>query len=105
MIVTLASRDFVPPELSIVLVLGINLGSSIITPLFTRNAEPGVHVFTIRNLLMRGASSLVMFFAFLWLKSSVTFLGSTVPDQIINAPPILFNCLILVGSIPLAKLV
>jgi phosphate:Na+ symporter len=104
LIVTLAGRGFVPPELGIVLVLGVNLGSSIIAPLLTRNAEPGVRVVPIGNLLMRGAGSLVMLVAFLWAKPSVAFLGSTVPDQIINAH-ILFNCLILVAGIPLAKLV
>lgn len=104
LIVALAGRGFVPPELGIVLVLGVNLGSSIIAPLLTRNAEPAVRVVPIGNLLMRGAGSLVMLVAFLWIKPSVAFLGSTVPDQIINAH-ILFNCLILVAGIPLAKLV
>lgn len=104
LIVTLAGRGFVPPELGIVLVLGVNLGSSIIAPLLTRNAEPGVRVVPVGNLLMRGAGSLVMLVAFLWAKPSVAFLGATVPDQIINAH-ILFNCIILVAGIPLAKLV
>ncbi|MBB6464366.1 phosphate:Na+ symporter [Aminobacter lissarensis] len=104
LIVTLAGRGFVPPELGIVLVLGVNLGSSIIAPLLTRNAEPGVRVVPIGNLLMRGAGSLVMLVAFLWTKPSTAFLGSTGPDQIINAH-ILFNCIILVAGIPLAKLV
>ena len=104
LIVALAGRGFVPPELGIVLVLGVNLGSSIIAPLLTRNAEPAVRVVPIGNLLMRGAGSLVMLVAFLWIKPSVAFLGSTVPDQIINAH-ILFNCLILVAGIPLARLV
>lgn len=104
LIVALGGRGFVPPELGIVLVLGVNLGSSIIAPLLTRNAEPAVRVVPIGNLLMRGAGSLVMLVAFLWIKPSVAFLGSTVPDQIINAH-ILFNCLILVAGIPLAKLV
>lgn len=104
LIVTLAGRGFVPPELGIVLVLGVNLGSSIIAPLLTRNAEPGVRVVPIGNLLMRGAGSLVMLVAFLWIKPSTAFLGSTGPDQIINAH-ILFNCIILVAGIPLAKLV
>ncbi|GAA4117781.1 Na/Pi cotransporter family protein [Aminobacter aganoensis] len=104
LIVTLAGRGFVPPELGIVLVLGVNLGSSVIAPLLTRNAEPGVRVVPIGNLLMRGAGSLVMLVVFLWAKPSVAFLGATVPDQIINAH-ILFNCIILVAGIPLAKLV
>jgi phosphate:Na+ symporter len=104
LLVTLAGRGFIPPELGIVLVLGVNLGSSVIAPLLTRHAEPGVRVVPIGNLLMRGAGSLILMIAFHWLKPPVAYLGATVPDQIINAH-ILFNCLILVAGIPLAGLV
>ena len=104
LIVALAGRGFVPPELGIVLVLGVNLGSSVIAPLLTRHAEPAVRVVPVGNLLMRGAGSLVMLVLFLTFEPSVAFLGSTVPDQIINAH-ILFNCIILVAGIPLARLV
>ncbi|WP_378949694.1 Na/Pi cotransporter family protein [Mesorhizobium sp. ANAO-SY3R2] len=104
LIVALAGRGFVPPELGITLVLGVNLGSSVIAPLLTRHAEPAVRVVPVGNLLMRGAGSLVMLVLFLTFEPSVAFLGSTVPDQIINAH-ILFNCIILVAGIPLAKLV
>ncbi|TIW27950.1 MAG: Na/Pi cotransporter family protein, partial [Mesorhizobium sp.] len=90
LMVTLAGRGFIPPELGIVLVLGVNLGSSIIAPLLTRNAERGVRVVPIGNLLMRGMGSLAMLILFLWLKPPVAFLGATVPDQIVNAH-ILFN--------------
>ena len=40
LLVALAGRGFIPPELGIVLVLGVNLGSSVIAPLLTRRAEP-----------------------------------------------------------------
>lgn len=101
---TLAGRGFIPPELGIVLVLGVNLGSSIIAPLLTRNAEPAVRVVPVGNLLMRGLGSLVMLTLFLALKPPVTFLGSTGPDQIVNAH-ILFNIIILLAGLPLAGLV
>ncbi len=104
LLVTLAGRGFIPPELGVVLVLGVNLGSSVIAPLLTRHAEPGVRVVPIGNLLMRGAGSLILMIAFHWLKPPIAYLGATVPDQIINAH-ILFNCLILVAGIPLAGLV
>lgn len=104
LIVALAAHGLVPPELGVVLVLGVNLGSSVIAPLLTRNAEPAVRVVPVGNLLMRGAGSLVMLVLFLTFKPSVAFLGSTVPDQIINAH-ILFNCIILVAGLPLARLV
>ena len=71
LLVTLAGRGFIPPELGIVLVLGVNLGSSIIAPLLTRRAEPGVRVVPIGNLLMRGVGSLVMLILFLSFKPPV----------------------------------
>ena len=104
LLVTLSGRGFIPPELGVVLVLGVNLGSSIIAPLLTRNAEPGVRVVPIGNLLMRGVGSLVMLGAFLWFDPPLAFLGASVPDQIVNGH-ILFNCLILVAGVPLAGLV
>ena len=39
LLVTLAGRGFIPPELGIVLVLGVNLGSSVIAPLLTRQPQ------------------------------------------------------------------
>jgi phosphate:Na+ symporter len=102
--VTLAGRGFIPPELGFVLVLGVNLGSSVIAPLLTRRAEPGVRVVPIGNLLMRGVGSLLMLIAFMTFRPPVEMLGATVADQIVNAH-ILFNCLILVAGLPLAGLV
>lgn len=102
--VTLAGRGFIPPELGVILVLGVNLGSSVIAPLLTRGADPAVRVVPIGNLLMRGAGSLVMLILWLWFKPTPYWLGSSVADQIVNAH-IAFNCLILIAGLPLAKLV
>jgi phosphate:Na+ symporter len=102
LLVALAGRGFIPPELGIVLVLGVNLGSSIIAPLLTRRAAPGVRVVPIGNLLMRGVGSLVMLILFLWFKPPIAFLGASEADQIINAH-ILFNCIILLAGLPLAR--
>ncbi len=104
LMVALAGRGFIPPELGIVLVLGVNLGSSVIAPLLTRNAEPGVRVVPIGNLLMRGVGSLVMLVLFMTFKPPIAFLGATEPDQIVNAH-ILFNVIILLAGLPLAGLV
>ncbi|PSJ58315.1 Na/Pi cotransporter family protein [Pseudaminobacter soli (ex Li et al. 2025)] len=104
LIVQLAGRGLIPSELGIVLVLGVNLGSSIIAPLLTRNAPPEVRVVPIGNLLMRGLGSLVMLTAFLTFKPSPALLGSTVPDQIINAH-ILFNVVVLLAGLPFSRLV
>lgn len=104
LLVTLAARGFIPSELGIVLVLGVNLGSSIIAPLLTRAAEPSVRVVPIGNLLMRGAGSLVMLALFLYFRPSVAFLGSNVGDQIVHGH-ILFNVIILIAGVPLAGLI
>ncbi len=101
---TLAGRGFITPELGVALVLGVNLGSSLIAPLLTRTAEPAIRVVPIGNLLMRGMGSVVMLILFMTFKPPVAFLGATVPDQIVNAH-ILFNVIILLAGIPLAGLI
>lgn len=101
---TLAARGLIPPELGVVLVLGVNLGSSIIAPLLTRGSDPAVRVVPIGNLLMRGAGSLIMLALYLGFHPPVAMLGSTVADQIVNAH-ILFNVIVLVAGLPLAGLV
>lgn len=101
---TFAARGLITPELGIVLVLGVNLGSSVIAPMLTRGADPKVRVVPIGNLLMRGAGSLVMLTLFLSLRPPVSMLGSTVAGQIVNGH-ILFNVLILLAGLPLSRLV
>ncbi|MCO5080021.1 MAG: Na/Pi cotransporter family protein [Rhizobiaceae bacterium] len=104
LLMALAGRGLIPSELGVVLVLGVNLGSSVIAPLLTRAADPDVRVVPIGNLLMRGAGSIVMLVLFLALDPPLAFLGGSEPDRIVNAH-ILFNLVILVAGIPLAGLV
>ncbi|MBZ9851295.1 Na/Pi cotransporter family protein [Mesorhizobium sp. CA14] len=101
---TLAGRGLITPELGVVLVLGVNLGSSMIAPMLTRSAPPEVRIVPIGNLLMRGLGSLIMLVLIMTFKPDVAFLGKTAPDQIVNAH-ILFNVLILLAGLPLAGLV
>jgi phosphate:Na+ symporter len=100
----LAGRGFIPQDLGIVLVLGVNLGSSIIAPMLTRSADPSVRVVPIGNLLMRGVGSVIILILFMTFKPPVGFLGATEPDQIVNAH-ILFNVIILMAGLPLAGVV
>ncbi|MHA6641788.1 Na/Pi cotransporter family protein [Mesorhizobium sp. A623] len=100
----LAGRGFIPPELGIVLVLGVNLGSSIIAPMLTRSADASVRVVPVGNLLMRGVGSVIILILFMTFKPPVGFLGATEPDQIVNAH-ILFNVIILMAGLPLAGVV
>ncbi|GHD11312.1 Na/Pi cotransporter family protein [Tianweitania populi] len=104
LLVTLASRGLIPPELGVVMVLGVNLGSSLIAPLLTRTSPAPVRVVPIGNLLMRGVGSIAVLALFLSFRPPVTLLGATGTDQIVNAH-IAFNCLMLVAGIPLASLI
>jgi phosphate:Na+ symporter len=104
LLVTLAGRGFIPPELGIAMVLGVNLGSSVIAPVLTRGSPAAVRVVPVGNLLMRGLGSVVMLTAFLVFRPSPALLGSSAADQIVNAH-IAFNVIILLAGIPLARLV
>lgn len=104
LLVALASQGLVAPELGVVLVLGVNLGSSVIAPLLTRNAPPAARVVPVGNLLMRGLGSLAMLVLFLTFKPSTAMLGATEPEQIVNAH-ILFNVIILLAGLPLANVI
>lgn len=101
---TLAGRGLISPELGVVLVLGVNLGSSVIAPMLTRTADAAVRVVPIGNLLMRGMGSVVMLALFMIFKPDVAFIGTTASDQIVNAH-ILFNVIILLAGLPLAGVV
>lgn len=101
---TLAGRGLITPELGVILVLGVNLGSSVIAPMLTRGAEAGVRVVPVGNLLMRGLGSLIMLVVMMNFRPAVGFLGTTASDQIVNAH-ILFNVIILIAGLPLAGIV
>ncbi|MET3660944.1 Na/Pi cotransporter family protein [Aquamicrobium ahrensii] len=101
---TMAGRGLITPELGVVLVLGVNLGSSIIAPMLTRNSDPGVRIVPVGNLLMRGMGSIIMLALVMIFKPQIGFLGATASDQIVNAH-ILFNVIILIAGLPLAGLV
>ncbi len=102
LLATLAGRGLVPPELATVLVLGVNLGSSIIAPLLTRAMAPAARVVPVGNLLMRGIGSLVLLGGFLAFTPALGVLGSDPAGRVVNAH-LLFNLVILVLGLPLAK--
>lgn len=102
--VALASRGVIGPDLAVVMVLGVNLGSSFIAPVLTRTAAPDFRVVPLANLLMRGVGSVVALALFMAFQPSVAALGVTAEDQIIHAH-ILFNVAVLIVGVPLAPLV
>lgn len=104
LMVAFAERGLVAPDLGVVLVLGINLGSSIIAPLLTRRSPAAARVVPVGNLLMRGAGSLLMLVLFLSLQPSMSFLGTNEADNIVNTH-LLFNVIVLVAGVPLSPLI
>ena len=100
---TLAGRGLIPGDLAIVLVLGVNLGSSIIAPVLTRAMPPAARVVPVGNLLMRGLGSLVFLAGFLALDPPLAFLGPDGAGRVVNAH-LFFNLVILLVGVPLSHL-
>lgn len=102
LLVSFASHGLIHAELCVVMVLGVNLGSSLIAPLLTRNAPPETRLVPLGNLMMRGAGSLIMLLLFLACKPPVSWLGADPVTQVVNAH-IVFNLIILLVGIPLSQ--
>ncbi|KAJ0344404.1 hypothetical protein COL154_014014, partial [Colletotrichum chrysophilum] len=94
----------ISPELGLVMVLGVNLGSSFIAPVLTRSAPPAFRVVPLGNLLMRGGGSVVALIAYTLIRPPLTLLGANPVDEIIHAH-ILFNVAVLIVGLPLSGLV
>ncbi|MBP7001075.1 Na/Pi cotransporter family protein [Amaricoccus sp.] len=104
LVATLSRQGLVAPDLGIVLVLGVNLGSSVIAPMLTRAMPPAARVVPIGNLLMRGLGSLGMLGLFLAFHPGLGFLGADAAGRVTNAH-LAFNLAILVLGLPLSRLV
>lgn len=104
LLTTFAARGIVSPELGIVMVLGVNLGSSFIAPMLTRSSPPSYRIVPLGNLLMRGLGSVVLLVGYVFFDPGLEFLGSDPANRIIHAH-IAFNVLILIAGIPLSGLI
>lgn len=104
LLAALAAEGILGTQLGVVMVLGVNLGSSVIAPVLTRNARPETRVVPLANLLMRGAGSVIAMTGFTLFDPPMGFVGASVSEQIINAH-ILFNVIVLVVGVPLSTLV
>lgn len=102
LLVNFANYDLIHTQLCVVMVLGVNFGSSLIAPLLTRNASPNTRLVPLGNLLMRGAGSILVLILFLSFQPPITWLGNNASTQVINAH-IIFNVFILLAGIPLSK--
>ncbi|GAA5097397.1 Na/Pi cotransporter family protein [Bartonella acomydis] len=102
LLINLANYDLIHAQLCVIMVLGVNFGSSLIAPLLTRSASPNTRLVPLGNLLMRGAGSILVLIFFLSFQPPITWLGNDASIQVINAH-IIFNIFILFAGIPLSK--
>lgn len=102
LLVNFANYDLIHAQLCVIMVLGVNFGSSLIAPLLTRRASPNTRLVPLGNLLMRGAGSILVLILFLSFQPPITWLGHDASSQVINAH-IIFNIFILFAGIPLSK--
>lgn len=102
LIASFATHGLIGTQLGVIMVLGVNFGSSLIAPLLTRNAPPETRVVALGNLLMRGAGSLLMLALILLAHPPLGLLGTDAASSVINAH-IIFNLIIMICGIPLSK--
>ncbi|AGF76090.1 Na/Pi cotransporter family protein [Bartonella vinsonii] len=102
LLINFANYDLIHAQLCVIMVLGVNFGSSLIAPLLTRNASPNTRLVPLGNLLMRGAGSILALILFLSFQPPITWFGDKPSTQVINAH-IIFNVFILLAGIPLSK--
>lgn len=102
LLINFANYDLIHTQLCVVMVLGVNFGSSFIAPLLTRHAPPGTRIVPLGNLLMRGAGSILILTLFLFFQPSTTWLGKDAATQVVHTH-IIFNTIILLAGIPLSK--
>lgn len=102
--VALASRDIVPVELGVVLILGANIGGGLIAFMLSRASAPKSRTVPIGNLMMRGAGAVLALIGLNIFHPPFDVLGSTPATIMVNAH-IAFNLALALIGIPLAGLI
>lgn len=102
--VALASRDIVPVELGVVLILGANIGGGLIAFMLSRASAPKSRTVPIGNLIMRGAGAVLALIGINIVHPPLDLLGSTPATIMVNAH-IAFNLALALVGIPLAGLI
>jgi len=102
LIASFAHHDLIGSPLALIMVLGVNFGSSLIAPLLTRHAPARQRIVPLGNLAMRGAGSLILLGALSFFTLPLDFLGDAPSDRVINAH-IAFNFLVMLLGVIFAK--
>lgn len=101
LVAALAARGLMPAELGFVMMLGSNLGGSLVAAVLTRNSAPPTRIVPLANLIVRGPAAVIGLAILVVLPLQFQFLGAEPATRIINAH-ILFNCLVAVLGAPFA---
>jgi len=102
LIASFANHGLMSSQLAVVMVLGVNFGSSVIAPMLTRASAPEHRLVPLGNLLMRGAGSLVMLGFVSFFSLDMDFLGQNPVDRVVHAH-ILFNLVIMLFGMGLSQ--
>lgn len=104
LVAALAARGLVPGDLGVVLVLGANLGGGIIAVALSRAASRPARIVPVANLIVRGVGALTALTALILIDPPLAWLGTTAPEQLVNAH-IAFNVMLVIVAMPLAGVV
>jgi phosphate:Na+ symporter len=97
--VTLAAQSMLPVSAAAALVLGANLGGSLIAYVLTLGAELDARRIVIANLALRGGGAALAILALQHNPEVLDLLGTTPPRQVINLH-FVFNAALLVLALP-----
>lgn len=97
---TLAGQGLLPVEAALAMVLGANLGGSVIAFFLTMKAEAAVRRVVWSNLLLRGGGAVIMLFALSHLALPVGWLGGNAAQQALHLH-VLFNLALLLFCLPI----
>ena len=98
--VTLAAQSVLPLSAAAAMVLGANLGGSLIAYVLTLGADQPARRIVIANLALRGGGAAVALFLLQRHDAPLELLGSTPPRQVINLH-LAFNLAVMLIALPL----
>lgn len=104
LLVALAGRGLVPPELGVVMVLGANLGGGLIAAMLSRSLTSAARTVPLGNLVLRGIGAILALAILVLFAPPLDTLGATVALQIVNAH-IVFNVALIIFGAPFAGMI
>ena len=103
LIASVASSGLVSAELGLSLILGANLGGTLVAALLTRGQIAEARTPPMANLLLRGSLAIAALVTSYWIAYPIAKLGTTAATQVINAH-LVFNATVLLIGLPLCGL-